>query len=193
VSPPSPGSKADTDSRSSCKGEFRQCALGNDFDSESDTLIAAWQDACGPYLPSGITTPEVAAATKTLAGGLAGNVCVSLAESCAQRSQSITACSSSHTAAADLTSCRCQPSLVTLASGCDIDFRETCLQETVTRSNIFEFRVCEATATTDRLPASTVRITSHQVCDETDSGAGCRSNHGCLKSLDSCLHVCLQY
>ncbi|KAH6679886.1 hypothetical protein F5X68DRAFT_192968 [Plectosphaerella plurivora] len=124
-----------------CKGEFRQCALGNDFDSESDTLIANWQDACGPYLPSGITTPEVAAATKTLEGGLAGNLCVSLAESCAQLSQSITACSSSHTKAAALTSCRCQPSLITLASGCDIDFRETCLMETVTRSNIFEFRL----------------------------------------------------
>ncbi|OHW96566.1 hypothetical protein CSPAE12_04763 [Colletotrichum incanum] len=123
-----------------CKGEFRQCVLGNSFDSASDKQISQWQDACGPYLPGDITTPIAPTATRTLDA----DSCKGFAESCAQLSQSITSCSSAYTKPAELTSCRCQESLVSLASACDIDGRQSCLGVMVTTNNIWEFRNCEA-------------------------------------------------
>ncbi|KAK6206908.1 hypothetical protein QIS74_13396 [Colletotrichum tabaci] len=123
-----------------CKGEFRQCALGNSFDSASDDQIAQWQDACGPYLPKDITTPVAPTATRTLDD----DACKSAAESCAKLSQSITSCSSAYTKPAELTSCRCQESLVSLASACDVNGRQSCVGVMLTTSNIWEFRNCEA-------------------------------------------------
>ncbi|KAK1981130.1 hypothetical protein LZ30DRAFT_794050 [Colletotrichum cereale] len=123
-----------------CKGEFRQCVLGNSFDSTSDDQIAEWKDACGPYLPKEITTPVAPAATRTLDG----DSCKIAAENCAQLSQSITSCSSAHTKPAELTSCRCQESLVSLASACDLDVRQFCEGVMATTSDIWEFRNCEA-------------------------------------------------
>ncbi|CCF45727.1 hypothetical protein CH063_00571 [Colletotrichum higginsianum] len=123
-----------------CKGEFRQCALGNSFDSASDDQIALWQDTCGPYLPKDITTPVAPTATRTLDD----DACKSAVESCAQLSQSITSCSSAYTKPAELTSCRCQESLVSLASACDVNGRQSCVGVMLTTSNIWEFRNCEA-------------------------------------------------
>ncbi|KZL76882.1 hypothetical protein CT0861_03298 [Colletotrichum tofieldiae] len=123
-----------------CKGELRQCVLGNSFDSASDDQISQWQDACGPYLPGGITTPIASTATRTLDS----DSCKGFAESCAQLSQSITSCSSAYTKPVELTSCRCQESLVSLASACDIGGRQSCEGVMVTTNNIWEFRNCEA-------------------------------------------------
>ncbi|KAH6879990.1 hypothetical protein B0T10DRAFT_464108 [Thelonectria olida] len=134
-----------------CKGEFRQCILGNSYDSSVDDLIDIWQDACGPYLSDDITTPAASEATRTLDV----DTCQTIAESCGQLSASITSCSSSYDRPAEITSCRCQASLVSLASVCDIDGRKSCIGETVITSNIWEFRNCEAA--TDVLHTSEVR------------------------------------
>ena len=125
---------------SRCKAEFRQCSLGNSFDSSVDDMITNWQDACGPYLPDGITTPSALEATRTIDR----DTCETIIESCAQLSQSITSCSSSFSNPAEITSCRCQESIVSLASVCNIDGTSSCLEGIAVTSNIWEFRNCEA-------------------------------------------------
>ncbi|RFN50449.1 hypothetical protein FIE12Z_5313 [Fusarium flagelliforme] len=123
-----------------CKGESRQCTLGNSHDSSVDDEIANWQDACGPYLSDDITTPTAPEATKTIDR----DTCQSIAESCAQSSQSVTSCSSAYSNAAEITSCRCQESIVSLASVCKIDGPNSCEGRMAITSNIWEFRNCEA-------------------------------------------------
>ncbi|KAH7268399.1 hypothetical protein B0J15DRAFT_578542 [Fusarium solani] len=123
-----------------CKGEFRQCVLGNSYDSFVEDEIANWQDACGPYLPDDITTPTAIAATRTLDE----DTCQTIAESCAQMTKSITSCSSEYTKGADLTSCRCQESIVSLASVCIIDGPESCIGTSVATKDIWEYQNCAA-------------------------------------------------
>ncbi|KAF4981713.1 hypothetical protein FZEAL_2515 [Fusarium zealandicum] len=95
-----------------CKGEFRQCGLGSSFDSSFDEEIANWQNACSSYISDDITTPSVSGPTRTLDQ----DTCQTIAENCAQRSQAITSCESSYAKSADVTICRCQSSIVSLAS-----------------------------------------------------------------------------
>ncbi|EFQ35756.1 hypothetical protein CGRA01v4_01578 [Colletotrichum graminicola] len=139
-----------------CKGQFRQCALGNTFDSDSDDQIAAWQDACGPYLAKGVTTPVAPAATRTLDV----DSCKGAAESCAQLSQSTTSCSSAYTKPAELTSCRCQASLVSLASACYPDGHQSCRGDTATTSKVWEFQHCAAATGVLQKPKDTSPIKS---------------------------------
>lgn len=148
---PSPSTK-DADKLSRCKGEIRQCVLSNSFDSAIDDEIANWQEACSPYLPSDITTPSVAQPTRTLNG----DTCQTFIESCAHLSQSITSCSSAYTKPADITSCRCQSSLVSLASVCNLDGPESCIGTTAAMSDIWELQHCAAA--TQAFPTSKVRI-----------------------------------
>ncbi|KAK1997392.1 hypothetical protein LX36DRAFT_721120 [Colletotrichum falcatum] len=140
-----------------CKGELRQCVLGNSFDSVSDDLIAEWRDACGPYLPRGITTPAAAAATRTLDA----DDCKAAAESCAQLSRATASCSSAHAAEpAALTSCRCQESLVSLASACFLDGRQSCVGAAATTSGVWELRSCAAATSVLQRPKDTGPITT---------------------------------
>ncbi|KAK1573460.1 uncharacterized protein LY79DRAFT_568604 [Colletotrichum navitas] len=139
-----------------CKGELRQCALSNAFDSDSDDQIAAWQDACGPYLAKGVTTPAAHAATRTLDV----DSCKGAAESCAQLSQSTTSCSSAYTEPAELTSCRCRASLVSLASACYLDGHQSCMGDDATTSKIWEFQHCAAATNVLQKPKDTSSITS---------------------------------
>ncbi|KAH6971158.1 hypothetical protein BKA56DRAFT_529418 [Ilyonectria sp. MPI-CAGE-AT-0026] len=138
-----------------CKGEFRQCILGNSYDSSVDDMIDAWQGACGPYV-SDITTPVASEATRTLDE----DTCQTIAESCGQLSASITSCSSAYDQAAQITSCRCQESLVSLASVCDIDGSQSCLGKTAITSNIWEFRNCKAATDVLGTSADTATITT---------------------------------
>ena len=48
------------------------------------------------------------------------------------------------TGPADITSCRCQESIVSLALVCNIDGPNSCEGKTAITSNIWEFRNCEA-------------------------------------------------
>lgn len=143
---------------SRCKGEIRQCVLSNSFDSAIDDEIANWLEACSPYLPSDITTPSVAQPTRTLNG----DTCQTFIESCAHLSQSITSCSSAYTKPADITSCRCQSSLVSLASVCNLDGPESCIGTTAAMSDIWELQHCAAA--TQAFPTSKVRILNPLSC-----------------------------
>lgn len=105
-------------------------------------MIANWQDACGPYLPDDITTPSALEATKTMDQ----DTCKTIVESCAQSSQSVTSCFSAFSKPADITSCRCQESIVSLASVCKIDWLNSCEGSIAITSDIWEFRNCEAAA-----------------------------------------------
>ncbi|KAF6786176.1 hypothetical protein CMUS01_16522 [Colletotrichum musicola] len=126
-----------------CKGEARQCVLGNDFDSFFDKEIANWHDACDPYLKQPATTPTVAAPTATLEMA----ECRSYAESCAALSRATAACTSSFKRPADVTSCRCESSLISLASVCEIDGSSRCLMQTPVTSEVWEFKNCDAART----------------------------------------------
>ncbi|OLN89644.1 hypothetical protein CCHL11_10035 [Colletotrichum chlorophyti] len=126
-----------------CKGEARQCVLSNTFDSSFDTEIANWHDACDPYLTQPATTPTIAAPTATLVV----DKCRSYVESCAALSRVAAACTSSFTRPADVTSCRCQESAISLASVCEIDGSRDCLRQTPVTSSIWEFRNCDAAST----------------------------------------------
>lgn len=131
-----------------CQGEIRQCSLSNSFDSEIETEIANWHDACAPYLPKDITTPTIAQPTRTLDQ----DMCIAVAESCYQLSKATDACSSSYTVPADYTSCRCDSSMVSLASVCRIDGGLKCLGKTLVTSNIWEFRECAAATALTHTP-----------------------------------------
>ncbi|RKK23034.1 hypothetical protein BFJ66_g9990 [Fusarium oxysporum f. sp. cepae] len=134
-----------------CEGEFRQCALSDSFDSDFETEIANWQDACGPYLPKDITTASIAEPTRTLDQ----DTCQTIAESCYQLSKATDACSSSYTKPVDYTSCRCESSMISLASVCEIDGSSSCLGKTPITSRIWEFQNCAAvTAFTSALVSS---------------------------------------
>jgi hypothetical protein len=122
---------------------LRQCSLSNSFDGTIQTEIDNWHDACDPYLPKDITTPTIADPTRTLDQ----DTCQTIAESCFQLSQATDACSSSHTVPADFTSCRCESSVISLASVCLVDGVVSCAGENVTTSDIWEFRECSAANT----------------------------------------------
>ncbi|WXC54098.1 hypothetical protein SNK03_000103 [Fusarium graminearum] len=105
-------------------------------------MIANWQDACGPYLPDDITTPSALEATKTMDQ----DTCKTIVESCAESSQSVTSCFSAFSNPTDITSCRCQESIVSLASVCKIDGPNSCEGSIAITSDIWEFQNCEAAA-----------------------------------------------
>lgn len=154
-----------------CKGEFRQCVLGNSYDSFVEDEIANWQDACGPYLPDDITTPTAIAATRTLDE----DTCQTIAESCAQMTKSITSCSSEYTKGADLTSCRCQESIVSLASVCIIDGPESCIGTSVATGDIWEYQNCAAA--TGVFETSKVSVRSWSCVCRTNGEAGQGPSH----------------
>ncbi|KAH7140072.1 hypothetical protein B0J13DRAFT_527725 [Dactylonectria estremocensis] len=151
-----------------CKGEFRQCILGDSYDSEVDQWISDWNDACGPYLSDGITTPVASEATRTLDE----DACQTIDESCGHLSASITSCSSAYDSPAEITSCRCQGSLVSLASVCDIDGSSSCLGKTAITSNIWEFRNCEAATDVLRTAEDVATITKAPETSILDSEVG---------------------
>ncbi|RSL90852.1 hypothetical protein CEP52_014453 [Fusarium oligoseptatum] len=147
-----------------CKGEFRQCVLGNTYDSSVEDEIANWQDACGPYLPDDITTPTAIAATRTLDD----DACKTIAESCGQLTQSVTSCSSEYTKGAELTSCRCQESIVSLASNC------------AAATGVFEtskdkgpVTVTAGVTTTGDVPPTTLSFGPGATAATTTSGGSC--------------------
>ncbi|KAH7139647.1 hypothetical protein B0J13DRAFT_638587 [Dactylonectria estremocensis] len=123
-----------------CKGEFRQCSLTSSYDSALDTEIRNWEDACAPYLTTEITTPSIVGPTRTLNE----DTCQTYIESCVRLNQASASCTSSYTEPADITGCRCQSSMISLASVCGIDGSKSCLGETPITSDIWEFRNCKA-------------------------------------------------
>ncbi|KAH7166567.1 hypothetical protein EDB81DRAFT_919064 [Dactylonectria macrodidyma] len=148
-----------------CKGEFRQCVLGDSFDSSVDQWISDWDDACGPYLSDAITTPIASEATRTL--GI--DTCQTFIESCARLSASITSCSNAYDGPAEITSCRCQESLVSLASVCNIDGASDCVGTTAITSDIWEFRNCDAATDFSQTSEDTATITEAPDPSNTDS------------------------
>ncbi|UZP36783.1 hypothetical protein NXS19_004599 [Fusarium pseudograminearum] len=130
------------DSYVGCKGEARQCMLSNDFDNSLDKEIANWQDACGPYLSNDITTRSIVQPTRTFDK----DFCQTVAQKCYRLNEATEDCSTSYTKGADFTSCRCESSMISLASVCEIDGSMSCYGEMPITSNIWEFQNCAATA-----------------------------------------------
>lgn len=122
----------------SCKGEVRQCLLSNTFDSDFDQVIAAWHEKCDSHLSTPVTTPVIA--EPTITAGI--DVCPSIIESCNRWIQETSACESSFTRGADINSCECRPSLVSLASVCEFDGNVSCSITTAESSNLWAWNNC---------------------------------------------------
>ncbi|KAH6986959.1 hypothetical protein EDB80DRAFT_756154 [Ilyonectria destructans] len=152
-----------------CKGEFRQCGLTNSYDSAFDTEIGNWENACAPYLTTKITTPSIAGPTRTLNE----DTCQTYVESCVRLSQASASCTSSYTKPADITSCRCQSSMISLASVCEIDGSKSCLGETPITSTIWEFRNCKAAA-----EFSDTQTVGHQAANNGNASLTGEKNRG---------------
>jgi hypothetical protein len=102
-----------------------------------ETQISNWHDICDPYITLDVTTPTIAEPTRTLGQG----ICEAVPENCYHLSEATDACSSSYTIPADFTSCRCESSMLSLASVCKIDGL-SCDGLTATKSHLWEFREC---------------------------------------------------
>ncbi|KAK3385165.1 hypothetical protein B0H63DRAFT_543375 [Podospora didyma] len=122
----------------SCKNEIRRCFLTDTFDASLDAALADWHSFCDDSTPSAVTTPAQAPLSTTLK--LDG--CLSAAQACVQRQSGIASCESIYsTDAADVTSCRCHPSQVDLASRCEMSL-DRCVPTAVAVADVWEYRNC---------------------------------------------------
>lgn len=125
---------------SRCEGETRQCAEGDSYDNTFQQAIKNWQQDCPPSLLTSITIPSVSGPT----GTLDITACETVNLICTQLHQAVTSCTASHTLSADITSCRCQSSILSLVSACEIDGPKLCPADTVVASDIWELQHCSA-------------------------------------------------
>jgi hypothetical protein len=124
-----------------CKGEVRQCADSNSFDSGFDDFLSDWHATCDSRISFTATTPAITSLSTTI--GL--DACESIYEGCARWSQKAGQCTSSYTAPVDRTSCRCQPSIVSLASVCDNGGPALCRGEASKSTTMWEQLNCPKT------------------------------------------------
>jgi hypothetical protein len=94
---------------------MRLCSLTYTYDSDFDQEIKRWDEACRPYFPSTLTTPAAATLTQTHDE----QACQTAMFHCKKLDLTASSCSSAYKQAADLSSCRCQSDVLTLASECD--------------------------------------------------------------------------
>ncbi|SPJ78065.1 uncharacterized protein FTOL_06454 [Fusarium torulosum] len=125
-----------------CEGEWRQCDAGDSYDSTFQQIIRNWQQACPLSLLTSITTPSVSGPT----GMLDITACETLNLICSQLHQAVTYCTASHTLSADISKCRCQSSILSLVSACEIDGPKLCPADTVTAADSWELQHCNAAA-----------------------------------------------
>ncbi|KAK4233558.1 hypothetical protein C8A03DRAFT_19394, partial [Achaetomium macrosporum] len=125
----------------SCKNDVRLCVLSYTYDADFDTEIKNWNDACQPYLTSTPTTP----AGVTLSTTYNEQSCQTLYVRCEQLAITYSSCSSAYTAAADLSDCRCQTDVLSLASECEIDGAIECQRTTPDPSTLWGARYCSMT------------------------------------------------
>ncbi|ORY10236.1 hypothetical protein BCR34DRAFT_567095 [Clohesyomyces aquaticus] len=126
----------------SCESEFRVCALSTSFDSDFDSFLVEWHEACDKYLSASITTPPLAEPTRTLEQG----VCESIVESCDRFSKGRESCTSFQSGGPESTGCRCDRTLLSQASICAID-RETCAGSKLDVTNMWEYKNCPGAST----------------------------------------------
>lgn len=127
-----------------CMSEWRLCTLSDTFDNMFQDIISAWHEKCDGKISFKVTTPAVSTLPATVDQGS----CASFIESCAALSTSSADCKSSYAAAADLSSCRCQSDVLSIASVCEYDGSVSCLAETPILSNMWSVRFCGMTSAT---------------------------------------------
>ncbi|KAH7025522.1 hypothetical protein B0J12DRAFT_733007 [Macrophomina phaseolina] len=126
----------------SCEGEVQQCMLSNTFDSSFEEVIDEWHAKCDAKMASPVTTPPLPPLSTSIEAGVGLGVCSSIIESCNSWQRDASACKSSYTSSADILSCQCAPSLVSLASVCEYDGNVSCILTTAATTNLWEYRNC---------------------------------------------------
>ena len=125
-----------------CKNDMRLCSLSYTYDADFDSMIKDWSDTCQPYLASTtITTPAAITLTQTYDE----QSCQTLYVSCKNLESTFSSCSSQHTQATDLYSCRCGSKVLALASACEIDGALQCARTTPDPSTLWAARYCSTT------------------------------------------------
>jgi hypothetical protein len=124
----------------SCEGEIRQCGRTADEDAYYEALKSAWLATCGPHITFTPTTPALP--TFTPYPGIA--YCQNAFSACGNWALSTKSCETRYSALeAQYTACACQPSILTLASLCDIG-GALCIGTPVSSTTLWSYRVCGA-------------------------------------------------
>jgi hypothetical protein len=119
-----------------CQGEFKKCNADDSFDASftgPEGLISSWSTVCDgvlTYTPTMISLSQPTATYNSEA-------CLSAMSQCASASVSSQRCTDSHTAFSDITSCWCQPGILSMASRCEIDGSSSCLRMTTLATTTF--------------------------------------------------------
>lgn len=120
-----------------CEEEIRQCQLSYIFDKDFTDIISAWHQKCDSKIATPVTTPAIPSLTVTVDYA----ACVTIIDSCSSWSADIVGCP---TTAEASNSCRCESSVMSLASVCFVDGNKTCIGTTGDTSNLWEFQSCPA-------------------------------------------------
>ncbi|KAH8748115.1 hypothetical protein F5883DRAFT_509362 [Diaporthe sp. PMI_573] len=126
-----------------CEEEFRQCALSTTYDSEFEDSLSQWHSACDDKISFAVTTSSIALPTQTLDQ----DTCPSIDQSCIALQSTSSSCLTAYTAASDLSSCQCQPSVLSLASVCEIDGSLSCLFQTPISTSLWSYVYCQGAVT----------------------------------------------
>ena len=118
-----------------CEQEIRQCQLSYLFDKNFTEIIDSWHHACDEELHSPVTTPALTSPTFTVDVA----ACPTIIASCGLWSSKVAGCPTTVGAG---NSCRCESSVVSLASVCFVDGNETCFGKPGDVSNLWEFQSC---------------------------------------------------
>jgi hypothetical protein len=125
----------------SCESEYRLCLDSYEEDNAMQEVLANWHSGCDEFITFTPTTPVLSTPTFTI-----GNPTCSIIASVCTFAGSITrACKETYTASsqiASLSSCICQPSLLSSASVCEYDGNITCNNFPATLASIDLWNLC---------------------------------------------------
>ena len=141
-----------------CDSEERLC-LGNgaEPDPHLSQEVSIWHSECDPIINYTPTTPIISSITASY--NL--DYCLTADQNCESLTQQRDVCTDDYDQgpAASLTSCLCQPPLLTLAYECSILGNVSCIQVPAALSNMAEYGKCSNLNAVLTLPPSVVSIT----------------------------------
>ena len=144
-----------------CDSEERLClGSGAEPDPHLSNEVSVWHSECDPIINYTPTTPVISSITASYNV----NYCLTVDQNCESLTQQRGICTNEYdqsSAAASLTSCLCQPPLLTLAYDCSILGNVSCIQVPAALSNMAEYGHCSNLNAVLNLPPSVVSIPTY--------------------------------
>lgn len=138
-----------------CNSEERLClGTGQQIDQQLSNQVSIWHSECDPHLAYTPTTPVQSSITASYST----QACSSAKASCSQLTNARVSCTQNFQSGneASLTSCLCQPGLLTLAYGCSVLGNVSCIQVPAYLTQMAEYGHCSNLQQVLTIPASLV-------------------------------------